>query len=172
MCKSNVMYIFSYHFPQPGGVKSFHMVFKFGDCAPLFTIAISMIKKHLFKMKSFPCITKNAAMQILSCGGVELGHKAFWFSKIGRFVIGKVVNHVSIYGSNLAKGFSAFQHWSCLSLAYQNLHHMPLHKYIIWFIFRIFYCKCHLILSLCWPIQEHNVKHLVYLSLHVTPLKI
>ena len=45
-----------------------------------------------------------------------LGKKWFLkFSKVGRSVIGcEVDNHVAIYGSKVAEGFSAFQHRSCL----------------------------------------------------------
>ena len=71
------------------------------------------VKKNQIEIFPVHCKKHCTAMQILPCSGVELWHYAFWFSKVGWSVIVEVVNHVGIYGSNVAEGFSAFQRLSC-----------------------------------------------------------
>ena len=47
----------------------------------------------------------------------EMFEKYFYFflqKLAGLWLVGKVDNHVAIYGSKVAEGFSAFQRWSCL----------------------------------------------------------
>ena len=93
----------------PGGVKSYHAVLKFLDKAPHLTISFWMLKK---KKKSFPCVTKNATGQRRYCYAMvsSWAIKHFDFQKLAGLWLARLINnHVRIYGSNVAEGFSAFQ---------------------------------------------------------------
>ena len=111
MWKSNAMNIFIYHFPRPGGVKSYHAVLKFRDEAPLFTISFWTLKNP-----SHASQKRHRATEVLSCGGSSWAIKHFDFQKLaGLWLARLITNHVWIYGSNVVEGFSAFQHRSCFN---------------------------------------------------------
>ena len=86
-------------------------ILKFCDKAPLFTISFWMLKK--IKNKSFPCVAKNATGQRRYCHAVvsSCAIKHFFFQKLAR-----LISHLRIYGSKVAVGISAFQHWSCVKI--------------------------------------------------------
>ena len=61
---------------------------------------------------------KNATGQRRYCHAVvsSCAIKHFYFQKLAR-----LINHVRIYGSNVAEGFSAFQRWSCYRFGSHSL---------------------------------------------------
>ena len=82
------------------------------------------------KKKSFPCVAKNATGQRRYCHAVvsSWAIKYFDFRKLaGLWLASLIKNHVRIYGSNVAEGFSAFQRRSCLFCTYSllSLHCVP-----------------------------------------------
>ena len=106
MSKSDVMNIFSYHLPRPGRVKSYHA--RGAQISWLGTTYHNLLLnvKKEYKNKSIPCVAKNATGQRRNCHAVvsSCAIKYFYFQNLAR-----LINHVWIYGSNVAEGFSAFQ---------------------------------------------------------------
>ena len=120
------MNIFSCHFPRPGGVKSYHGVLKFRDYAPLLTISFWMFKKKnpSHASQKMPQGNADIAMRWFRAGPLSI----FDFQKLaGLWLASLIKNHVRIYGSNVAEGFSAFQRRSCLfcTLSLLSLHCVP-----------------------------------------------
>ena len=73
----------------------------------------------MLKKKSFPRVAKNAARWHRYCHAVASSWtiKHFDFQKLaGLWLPGEVVNHVGIYGSKMAEGFSAFQRQPCYTI--------------------------------------------------------
>ena len=112
MWKSDVMNIFSYHFPRPGGVKSYHV--RGTQISWLDTpFPIFFFECWFFFFKSIPCVAKNASGQrrysyaVVSSCAIKL----FYFQRLAM-----LINHVRIHGSNVAEGFPAFQRRSCMNL--------------------------------------------------------
>ena len=114
------MNIFSYHFPQPVRVKSNHVrgtpILWLGTTFHNFLLNVK--KKKILHMHH-----KNATGKCRYCHAVVLSCaiEHFYLQKLAR-----LINHVRIYGSNLAAGFSAFQRRSCCSCSTLRMQIKPL----------------------------------------------
>ena len=97
-----------------------------------------MLKK--LQNKSFPCVTKNVTGQHRYCHAEVLSWaiKHFDFHKLSGLWLARLINnHARIYESNVAQGFSAFQHRSCSVISYASLLNqkcVPCTAFIQWII--------------------------------------
>ena len=98
------MKFFSYHYPRPSGVKSYHVVLKFHDFGTTFNnILLNVEKNPSHESQKTPQGNAGIVMRWFRAGPLSI----FDFQKFAGLWLARLINnHVRIYGSNVAEGSS------------------------------------------------------------------